>query len=211
MVKLYGVTGEKKYLDLAKFFLDVRGNCTDKTGSTYDQSHKPVVEQEEAVGHSVRALYMFTGMADVAAITGDDSYNEASHRLWRDIVETKLYITGGVGAILFGVGQSPHHHFENEGRDDFRELVDSGYLLTHFCKVFIYRYIGAKMKNVLQDVCIQIVFSVEIFQGEPVGFENLFRRRAGAGGEHALFKIVIGHSVAGAAADIVEMVPEVVG
>lgn len=98
LVKLYGVTGEKKYLDLAKFFLDVRGNCTDKTGSTYDQSHKPVVEQEEAVGHSVRALYMFTGMADVAAITGDDSYNEASHRLWKDIVETKLYITGGVGA-----------------------------------------------------------------------------------------------------------------
>lgn len=98
LVKLYRATGKKKYLDLAKFFLDVRGNCPDKKGGTYDQSHKPVIEQDEAVGHSVRAVYMFTGMADVAALTGDESYIEASHRLWKDIVESKLYITGGIGA-----------------------------------------------------------------------------------------------------------------
>lgn len=97
LVKLYRVTGEKKYLDLAKFFLDMRGRCAWE-GTTYNQSHKPVVEQEEAVGHSVRALYMFTGMADVAAMTGDHSYVEAIDRLWDDIVKTKLYITGGVGA-----------------------------------------------------------------------------------------------------------------
>lgn len=97
LVKLYRVTGDKKYLDLAKFFLDVRGNC-DLEGDTYSQSHKPVIDQEEAVGHSVRALYMYTGMADVAALTGDQSYITASKRLWEDIVNTKLYITGGVGA-----------------------------------------------------------------------------------------------------------------
>lgn len=97
LVKLYRLTGEKKYLDLAKFFLDIRGKC-DWEGGTYDQSHKPVVEQDEAVGHSVRALYMYTGMADVAALTGDDSYIKASDKLWEDIVKTKLYITGGVGA-----------------------------------------------------------------------------------------------------------------
>lgn len=97
LVKLYRITGEKKYLDLAKFFLDVRGKC-EFPGDTYSQSHKPVVEQDEAVGHSVRALYMYTGMADVAALTGDQSYITASKKLWDDIVKTKLYVTGGVGA-----------------------------------------------------------------------------------------------------------------
>lgn len=97
LVKLYRITGEKKYLDLAKFFLDVRGKC-DFPGDTYSQSHQPVVEQEEAVGHSVRALYMYTAMADVAALTGDMSYITASKKLWEDIAKTKLYITGGVGA-----------------------------------------------------------------------------------------------------------------
>ncbi len=97
LVKLYRTTGERKYLDLAKFFLDARGKCSWE-GNTYDQSHIPVVEQDEAVGHSVRALYMYAAMADVAALTGDNSYIEASHKLWKDIVETKLYITGGVGA-----------------------------------------------------------------------------------------------------------------
>lgn len=97
LVKLYRATGEKKYLDLAKFFLDVRGKC-DFPGDTYSQSHKPVVEQDEAVGHSVRALYMYTAMADVAALTGDMSYIAASKKLWEEIAKTKLYITGGVGA-----------------------------------------------------------------------------------------------------------------
>ena len=97
LVKLYRVTGEKKYLDLAKFFLDARGKCN-LPGDAYNQSHKPVIEQDEAVGHSVRALYMYTAMADVAALTGDMSYIEASKKLWEDIAKTKLYITGGVGA-----------------------------------------------------------------------------------------------------------------
>lgn len=97
LVKLYRVTGEKKYLDLAKFFLDARGKCN-LPGDTYNQSHKPVLEQDEAVGHSVRALYMYTAMADVAALTGDMSYIAASKKLWEDIAKTKLYITGGVGA-----------------------------------------------------------------------------------------------------------------
>lgn len=97
LVKLYRITGEQKYLDLAKFFLDVRGKC-DFPGDSYSQSHKPVIEQDEAVGHSVRALYMYTAMADVAALTGDMSYIAASKKLWEDIVKTKLYITGGVGA-----------------------------------------------------------------------------------------------------------------
>jgi len=97
LVKLYRVTGEKRYLDLAKFFLDVRGKGTGEK-KTYNQSHLPVVEQGEAVGHSVRAAYMWTGMADVAALTGDSSYIGAITKIWEDVVYKKLYITGGIGA-----------------------------------------------------------------------------------------------------------------
>lgn len=97
LVKLYRATGEKRYLELAKFFLDVRGRGTG-TPKTYNQSHKPVVDQDEAVGHSVRAAYMWTGMADVAALTGDQSYIDAIGNIWEDVVYTKLYITGGIGA-----------------------------------------------------------------------------------------------------------------
>jgi uncharacterized protein len=97
LVKLYRVTGEKRYLDLAKFFLDVRGKGIGEK-KTYNQSHLPVVEQAEAVGHSVRAAYMWTGMADVAALTGDRSYIDAITKIWEDVVYKKLYITGGIGA-----------------------------------------------------------------------------------------------------------------
>jgi DUF1680 family protein len=97
LVKLFRTTGEKKYLDLAKFFLDIRGKgIGEKT--TYNQSHLPVVEQTEAVGHSVRGAYMWTGMADVAALTGDQAYIDAISKIWEDVVYKKLYITGGIGA-----------------------------------------------------------------------------------------------------------------
>lgn len=96
LVKLYRLTGEKRYLDLAKFFLDVRG--IHKPQATYAQSHKPVIEQDEAVGHSVRAVYMYSGMADVAALTGNTDYITAMDKIWHDIVDYKLYITGGIGA-----------------------------------------------------------------------------------------------------------------
>ncbi|MGC9353634.1 MAG: glycoside hydrolase family 127 protein, partial [Mariniphaga sp.] len=97
LVKLYRVTGEKRYLDLAKFFLDIRGKGIGEK-KTYNQSHLPVVEQTEAVGHSVRAAYMWTGMADVAALTGDQAYIDAISKIWEDVVYKKLYITGGIGA-----------------------------------------------------------------------------------------------------------------
>lgn len=98
LVKLYRVTGEKRYLDLARFFLDVRGTGDVHEKKTYNQSHKPVVEQTEAVGHSVRGAYMWTGMADVAALTGDQAYVNAITKIWEDVVYKKLYITGGIGA-----------------------------------------------------------------------------------------------------------------
>ena len=94
LVKLYRITGNQQYLDLAKFFLDVRG----PKGDAYNQSQAKVINQHEAVGHAVRATYMYTGMADVAAITGDEKYLKAIDDIWEDVVNKKLYITGGIGA-----------------------------------------------------------------------------------------------------------------
>lgn len=96
LAKLYLATGDKRYLDEAKFFLDYRGKTTIK--NAYSQSHKPVTEQREAVGHAVRAGYMYAGMADVAALTGDTAYVHAIDRIWENIVGRKYYLTGGVGA-----------------------------------------------------------------------------------------------------------------
>ena len=86
----------QQYLDEAKFFLDERGKTTIK--NVYSQSDKPVVEQKEAWGHAVRAGYMYAGMADVAALTGDSAYLRAIDAIWKNIVERKYYLTGGVGA-----------------------------------------------------------------------------------------------------------------
>ncbi|MHC4426379.1 MAG: glycoside hydrolase family 127 protein [Planctomycetota bacterium] len=99
LVKLYGVTGDEKYLALGKFFLDERGHAKGrKIYGEYCQDHKPVVEQDAAVGHAVRAGYLYSGMADVAALTGDVGYVKALGRIWKDVVSKKLYITGGIGA-----------------------------------------------------------------------------------------------------------------
>ncbi len=99
LVKLYRLTGDEKYLNLAKFFLDQRGRPEGhRLYGEYSQDHKPVVEQDEAVGHAVRACYMYSGMADVAALTGDSTYLKALDRIWENVVFKKLYITGGIGA-----------------------------------------------------------------------------------------------------------------
>jgi DUF1680 family protein len=99
LVKLYRVTGKKKYLDLAKFFLDERGHPHErKLYGEYSQDHLPVIEQTEPVGHAVRAAYMYSGMTDVAALTGDEEYWKALDTLWNNVVGKKMYITGGIGS-----------------------------------------------------------------------------------------------------------------
>ena len=111
LAKLYLVTGNKKYLDEAKFFLDYRGKTT--ITHDYSQAHKPVVEQDEAVGHAVRAAYMYAGMADVAALTGDSAYIRAIDRIWENIVSKKLYITGGIGATSNGEAFGRNYELPN--------------------------------------------------------------------------------------------------
>ena len=110
LVKLYRITGDEKYLDLAKFFLDTRG----PGGDPYNQSHQKPYEQSEAVGHAVRAAYMYSGMADVAAMTGDERYLQAIDRIWADVVSKKLYLTGGIGATGHGEAFGGPYELPNE-------------------------------------------------------------------------------------------------
>jgi len=107
LAKMYRVTGKKEYLDLAKFFLDLKGKGH---SGEYSQTHKPVIEQDEAVGHAVRANYMYSGMADVAALTGNESYLHAIDKIWENVAGKKLYVTGGVGAT--GSGEAYGRNYE---------------------------------------------------------------------------------------------------
>ncbi len=110
LAKLYRISGKRGYIDLARFFLDQRGRDRDNgfygedtnfalyNRKEYMQDHVPVLEQHEAVGHAVRAAYMYSGMADVAALTGSPDYVQAIDRIWQNVVSKKLYLTGGIGA-----------------------------------------------------------------------------------------------------------------
>ncbi len=112
LVRLYLATGDEKYLKQAKFFLDARGHTGRR--DAYSQAHKPVLEQDEAVGHAVRATYMYAGMADVAAVTGDTAYIHAVDRIWDNIVGKKLYITGGIGARYDGEAFGDNYELPNQ-------------------------------------------------------------------------------------------------
>ncbi len=114
LIKLYEVTGNRQWLDLAKFFIDVRGRQEEYirhpagsrfevyNDSVYLQMHLPVLEQTEAVGHAVRGAYMYTAMAGVSRATGDNSYLQASEKIWNDVTRGKIYITGGIGSKEYG-------------------------------------------------------------------------------------------------------------
>jgi DUF1680 family protein len=110
LAKLYRVTGDERYLQLAKHLLDIRADVLD---IEYSQSHMPVTEQTEAVGHAVRANYMYSAMADVAALTGDSAYLAAIGNLWNNVVEKKLSITGGVGASRHGEAYGENYELPN--------------------------------------------------------------------------------------------------
>ena len=106
LIKLYEMTGEAKYLNQAKYFLEIRGRGKELTGRNswgeYAQDHKPVLEQTEAVGHAVRAAYQYTAMTDIAALTADQQYAKAVDVLWGNVTGRKIYVTGGIGSTGHG-------------------------------------------------------------------------------------------------------------
>jgi DUF1680 family protein len=114
LIKLYQITDNANYLKLAKKFLDLRGDAAHrKIHGAYSQDHLPVTQQDEAVGHAVRAVYMYAGMTDIAAIYGDKSYLNAVNNLWNNMVNKKLYITGGIGARHDGEAFGDNYELPN--------------------------------------------------------------------------------------------------
>lgn len=131
LMRMYRATGNAKYLELAKHFIDVRGVDSDyfvkeahKKGwfvwgmnaqdKGYAQNHEPVREQKQAVGHAVRAVYLYTGMADIAATTKDSSLKEASERLWDNLTRKRMYITGAIGSAYEGEAFTKDYHLPND-------------------------------------------------------------------------------------------------
>ena len=129
LVKLAAATGCRDYLELARFFVDQRGTepnyfqleAGGKPSSVevfndlaYFQAHRPVREQSEATGHAVRAVYLYTAMADLARETGDQELTAACHRLWRSITREKMYVTGGIGSTHFGEAFAAPFDLPNE-------------------------------------------------------------------------------------------------
>ena len=118
LVKMYYATGNQLYADMAKKFIDIRGKDRQQS-RYYSQAHIPVREQREAVGHSVRATYLYSGMADVAAMSGDTTLMPALNDIWHDIVDRKMHINGGLGAVPGIEGFGPAYVLPN--RDTYDE------------------------------------------------------------------------------------------
>lgn len=121
LVKLFMTTKNDKYLNLANWLLSERGHryakgytWTDWKDTAYAQDVKPVKEQKEITGHAVRAMYMYTGAADVAALTGDEGYIKAMEDVWKDVVHRNMYITGGIGSAGRNEGFSTDYDLPNE-------------------------------------------------------------------------------------------------
>ena len=114
LCKLFKVTGDKKYLEGARYFVEETGRCTDgHRPSEYSQDHKPILQQDEIVGHAVRAGYLYSGVADMAALTGDETYFKALERIWQNMSSKKLFITGGIGSRAQGEGFGPEYELHN--------------------------------------------------------------------------------------------------
>ena len=107
-----------KYFRLAKFFFDNR-HTDEQRRNSYNQSHLPVPQQTEAVGHAVRATYFYTGIADLAMLTGDDAYLQAVDKIWDSAVNRRMYITGGVGST--GRGEAFGGDFELPNETAYNE------------------------------------------------------------------------------------------
>lgn len=114
LIKLYEITGKKEYLNLAKYFLDHRGDPTNHSlYGAYSQDSIPVIDQEEVMGHAVRAVYMYAGMTDIAALMDDEEYRNAVDKLWQNMVDKKMYITGGIGAKHDGEAFGKNYELPN--------------------------------------------------------------------------------------------------
>ena len=186
LVKLYHATGEKRYLDMACYFIDQRGQSPhyyDKEAvergddpkkfwaKTYEymQAHKPVREQKDAVGHSVRALYMYSGMADCARETGDKELIEACKRLWESVCERQMYITGGIGPSLRNEGFVKDYMLpvENISSESCASIA-----AIFFCQRMLYLTGESKYADAMERIMYNSGLSGVSMDGEKFFYSN---------------------------------------
>lgn len=169
LVKMYRYTGKKKYLDMAAFFINQRGVSEKEEHSDYNQSHLPVREQTEAVGHSVRAVYLYSAMADLAYELHDDALKAACKTLYADITRRKMYVTGGIGSCHLGETFSNAYDLPNA--EAYTETC-AGIGLMFFCKRMLALENNAAYADTIERVFYNGVLSGISLDGKRFFYEN---------------------------------------
>ena len=168
LLRMYVHTGKKKFLRLAEHFINVRGTEGDAK-NVYDQSHMPVREQAEAVGHAVRAVYLYTAMARLAHHTGDSDLLTACRRLWDNIVKEKMYITGGVGSTIIGESFSVAYDLPN---DTAYTETCAGIGLMFFANAMLELENDARYADIAERALYNGVLSALSLSGDRFFYEN---------------------------------------
>jgi DUF1680 family protein len=184
LVKLYRITGKKEYLLTAKFFIEERGrfNGYDSTSKdlwkngAYWQDNIPVVNQEEAEGHAVRAGYLYAAVADVAALTGDDSLLRAIDKIWTNVVEKKMYVQGGVGAI--GDGERYGNNYELPNATAYNETCAAIALVYWNYRMFLLHG-DAKYMDILEKSLYNGLISGVGLDGKSFFYTNAMQIKNG--------------------------------
>lgn len=169
LVKMYRYTKSKKYLDLAAFFINERGKRAEDERGDYNQSHKPVREQTEVFGHSVRAVYLYTAMADLALELQDEALQKACKALYEDITKRKMYITGGIGSTCVGEVFTRAYDLPNE--EAYTETC-AGIGLMFFCERMLALEAKATYADTIERVLYNGVLSGLSLDGKAFFYEN---------------------------------------
>jgi DUF1680 family protein len=174
LVKLYKVTGKKLYLEMAEKFLEIRGKTYVPDGEgvmspTYAQQHAPLEKQSEAVGHAVRATYLYSAMADLAHLKKKNSYTRALHRIWGNVTDTRMHITGGLGAVHGIEGFGPSYLLPNA--DAFNETCAAvGNVLFNFRMFLVHK--DAKYLDVAEVSLLNNVLAAVNLEGNRFFYVN---------------------------------------
>lgn len=176
LVKLYGATGEKRYLELSKFFIDEHG-CNDRDGETlyrgvnnlYNQDEMPLRERTSAEGHAVRALYLFCAAADIAVHCDDGELLNMCKRVFDDMTEKKMYITGGLGSTHIGESFSVQYYLPN--RTAYAETC-AAIAMALFCERMQQAEVNSKYADIAEKVIYNGVLSGMSLDGKSFFYEN---------------------------------------
>ncbi len=171
LVKLHRATGDKRYLEQAQFFLDMRGRADKRRlFGEYAQDHKPVRQQRDVAGHAVRAMYLYCGMADVAALTGDRKLTAALESIWRDVVERKMYVTGGIGPSASNEGFTVPYDLPNDSA--YAETCAAVGMALWNHRMFLMSGGDAKYTDVLERVVYNGLLSGVSLAGDRFFYVN---------------------------------------